>query len=221
MKYIILKFNDVKLDVRDIAKVRGYFATNFSDNPLLHNHLPNGKFSYKFPKIQYRLFNGNPALIAMEEGIEVLKEVFFISDEMVIGNKVFNLNEKEILSYDVEIGQHSDFFYYEFLSPYMALNQENYIKYQEADKYDKISLLKDILKSNLKTISKGFSYEIPDFDKITVEANLRTKLINFKNVKMLCFTGDFKTNFLIPDYWGLGKQSARGFGVVKRSTNRR
>lgn len=215
MKYIILKFNDVKLDVRDIAKVRGYFATKFSDNPLLHNHLPNGKFSYKFPKIQYRLFDGNPALIAMEEGIEVLKEVFFLSEEMVIGNRVFTLNEKEILSFDVEINQQLDYSYYQFISPYMALNQENHLKYQEADKYDKELLLKDIIKSNLKTISKGFSYEIPDFENISVEANLSPKMVNFKEVKMLCFTGDFKTNFLIPDYWGIGKQTARGFGVVK------
>lgn len=216
MKYIILKFNDVNLDVRDIAKVRGYFASKFSDNPLLHNHLPNGKFSYKFPKIQYRLFDGNPALIAMEEGIEVLKEVFLLSDEMVIGNRVITLNEKEIISFDVEINQQNEFIYYQFISPYMALNQENYLKYQEADKYDKLKLLTGIIKNNLKTISKGFSYEIPDFENITVEANLKPKMVNFKNVKMLCFTGDFKTNFLIPDYWGLGKQTARGFGIIKK-----
>lgn len=216
MKYIILRFNDVKLDVRDIAKVRGYFARKFSDNPLLHNHLPNGKFSYKFPKIQYRLFDGNPALIAMEDGIDVLKEVFFLSEEMTIGDRVITLNEKEIISLDVEINQQNDFSYYQFISPYMALNQENYLKYQESDKYDKEKLLKNIIKNNLKTISKGFSYEIPDFENITVEANLKTKMVNFKNVKMLCFTGDFKTNFLIPDYWGIGKQTARGFGVVKQ-----
>jgi hypothetical protein len=33
---------------------------------------------------------------------------------------------------------------------------------------------------------------------------------------MLCFTGDFTTNFLIPEFLGLGKQSARGFGVVRK-----
>ncbi len=216
MKYIILKFNDVKLDVRDIAKVRGYFARKFSDNTLLHNHLPNGKFSYKFPKIQYRLFDGNPALIAMEEGIDIIKEVFFLTEEMEIGNRIISLNEKEIISYDVEINQQKEFSYYQFISPYMALNQDNYLRYQEADKYDKESILKDIIKSNLKTISKGFSYEIPDFDNIIVEANLKPKMVNFKNIKMLCFSGDFKANFLIPDYWGIGKQTARGFGVVKQ-----
>jgi CRISPR/Cas system endoribonuclease Cas6 (RAMP superfamily) len=216
VKYIILKFNDVKLDVRDIAKVRGYFAKNFSDNTLLHNHLPKGKYSYKFPKIQYRLFDGNPALVAMEEGIDVLKEVFFLSDEMTIGNRVFQLNEKEIISFDVELRQQKDPVYYKFVSPYMALNQENYKRYQRADFYDKAEILAEIIKNNLKTISKGFSYEIPDFDSIKIQANLKPKLVNFKNVKMLCFTGDFKATFLIPDYWGLGKQTARGFGVVKQ-----
>src|SRR5690554_7149905 len=117
MKYLILKFNDVKLDVRDIAKVRGYFATSFPDKTLLHNHLPGGGFCYKFPKIQYRLLDGNPALIALDEGIDVLKEVFFITDEMVIGNKVYELNEKEIISFNVEIYQQTDFSYYRFISP--------------------------------------------------------------------------------------------------------
>lgn len=219
MKYVILKFNDVKLDVRDIAKVRGYFASSFPDKTMLHNHLPGGGFCYKFPKIQYRLFDGHPALIAMEEGIDVLKEVFFITDEMTIGTRVYDLNEKEIISFDVEIFQQTDFNYYQFISPYMALNQENHLKYLNADKFDKQLILKDILKGNLKTLAKGFSYEIPDFDSIQIDAFLQEKYVNYKDIKMLCFTGDFKVNFSIPDYWGLGKQTARGFGIVKRILN--
>jgi hypothetical protein len=31
---------------------------------------------------------------------------------------------------------------------------------------------------------------------------------------MICFQGEFTTNFLIPDYLGIGKQVARGFGTV-------
>lgn len=216
MKYLVLKFNDIKLDVRDIAKVRGYFASSFPDKTLLHNHLPNGKYCYKFPKIQYRLFAGNPALIAMEEGIDVLKEVFFITDEMVIDNKVYDLNEKEIISFNVEICQQTDFSYYKFISPYMALNQANHALYIKADKFEKQQILRNIMKGNLKTLSKGFSYEIPDFDDIIIEADLKEMYVNYKNVRMLCFVGDFKVNFSIPDYWGLGKQTARGFGVVTK-----
>jgi len=40
--------------------------------------------------------------------------------------------------------------------------------------------------------------------------------VNFHNQPMQCFTGDFTTNFLIPEFLGLGKQSARGFGVVRK-----
>jgi hypothetical protein len=32
--------------------------------------------------------------------------------------------------------------------------------------------------------------------------------------------GTITTNFLIPDYLGLGKQTARGFGTVVRITER-
>ena len=33
---------------------------------------------------------------------------------------------------------------------------------------------------------------------------------------MLTFRGEFSTNFQIPDYLGLGKQVARGYGMVKK-----
>jgi hypothetical protein len=33
---------------------------------------------------------------------------------------------------------------------------------------------------------------------------------------MICFTGEFMVNFHIPDYLGIGKQVARGFGTVER-----
>jgi hypothetical protein len=40
--------------------------------------------------------------------------------------------------------------------------------------------------------------------------------MNFKNIPMVCFTGEFTMNFLLPDYLGIGKQVARGFGTVRR-----
>ena len=37
-----------------------------------------------------------------------------------------------------------------------------------------------------------------------------------KGVEMVAFTGEFKVNFNIPDFWGIGKSSARGYGTVIR-----
>jgi hypothetical protein len=39
---------------------------------------------------------------------------------------------------------------------------------------------------------------------------------SLKGMPMLGFLGSFSVNFVIPDYWGIGKSVSRGFGTVKR-----
>ena len=201
----------------DIPKLRGYFSRKFTEYTELHNHLPDGKFSYKFPQVQYRIIEKHPALIGFDKGIEVLKKIFFELDEMIIDNRRYSLFEKEIFLKETDFGVSENFLNYKFISPWMALNEENYRKFNEADKFEQQLLLKKILKGNLITLSKGLNYTIPNVDDIKTEGFFKPKKVNFKNLKMLCFTGEFMTNFFIPDFLGLGKQSARGFGVVRHS----
>lgn len=214
-KILVVVFNSVTLYPSQIPKLRGFFSREFSEDIEFHNHLPDGSFSYTFPKIQYRIINKHPALIGIENGIDILKRLFFSLEDMIIDNRVYNLHEKEITLRAVNIGLSEDFINYQFSSPWMALNENNYSKFKDLDKIEKQNFLKHILRENLKTLSKGFNHWIEDIEKIRVEGYFKPKQVNFKNQKMLCFTGDFTTNFHIPEYMGLGKQSARGFGVVQ------
>lgn len=214
-KMLIIVFNSLTILPSQIPKLRGFFSNKFPEDTEFHNHLPDGSFSYKFPQIQYRIINHHPALIAIDNGIEILKRLFFSLDEIIIDHRVYNLHEKEITLKPIEIGIAEDFQNYRFSSPWMALNERNYTKYNDLNKLEKQQFLKHLLRENLKTLSKGFNYWIDDYEKVQVEGYFKPKQVNFKNRKMLCFTGDFTTNFHIPEYMGLGKQSARGFGVVE------
>ena len=220
-KILIIVFNSVTLYPFQIPKLRGFFSNKFSDDLEFHNHLPDGSFSYKFPKIQYRIIDKHPALIGIDNGIEILKRLFFSLEDIIIDNRVFQLHEKEITMKSMQIGMAEDFINYKFISPWMALKEENYEKYKSLNKFEQQIFLKHLLRENLKTLSKGFKYWIDDIEKVKVEGYFKPKQVNFKNQKMLCFTGDFMTNFHIPDFMGLGKQSARGFGVVQRLTHRK
>lgn len=204
----------MKLYPYQIPKLRGFFSNKFPQNTEFHNHLPGGKFSYKFPQIQYRIINQHPVLIGINDGIDILKKVFFDLDEIIISNRKYTLNEKEIILTEKEFGIANEFIDYHFISPWMALNEDNYAKYTRIDKIEQQKLLKRILTGNIISMAKGLKYTIPDDFVIKVEGYFKPKLVNFKNRKMLCFTGNFMTNFNIPDHLGLGKQSARGFGVV-------
>jgi len=221
MKIKILKifFPELQLYPYQIPKLRGFFSNKFPQNTEFHNHLPSGKFSYKFPQIQYRIIDHHPVLIGINDGIDILKKVFFDLDEIIISNRKYILNEKEIILTEKEFGIADEFIDYHFISPWMALNEDNYAKYNQINKFEQQKLLKRILIGNIISMSKGFIYTIPDDFVIEVEGYFKPKKVNFKNRKMLCFTGDFMINFNIPDHLGLGKQSARGFGVVVEGDN--
>jgi len=141
-------------------------------------------------------------------------------NELKIGNRKTIIDEKAIALDVVKIGLSERAVDYRFLSPWMGLNQNNHVHYRTLPWNEKRPFLEKILRGNLKSLSKGFGYFIPNFEDLTLQANLTSVVRNFKNNRMLCFEGTFTTNFLIPDYLGLGKQTARGFGTVRRLTTK-
>jgi len=214
-----ITFKDVQLTRREIPKLRGYFAEKFENYPEMHNHLPGERYSYSFPRIQYRVIEGAPAIIAFNEGVEIIKKTFFDIDRLNIAGKNLHTIEKEVTIVDTKIEQTSTFIDYQFVSPWMALNEENYNIFKSNTLIEQQKQLKAILRSNLLTISKGMKYTIPDYPNINVEGYFRPTMVNFKNNKMLCFYGNFAVNFYIPKFLGLGKQSARGFGLVQHNSS--
>jgi len=216
VRYLVVRWTDVVLQPWDIPKLRGYFVHKFPETHLFHNHLPERGFIYQMPCIQYRIIDSHPALIGINEGIDLMKRVFFEVDSLIINGQTIQTLEREISIHESDFGQCEEFHNYTFLSPWMALNQENYQEYQTLNPIDQNRKLKTILKGNLKTLSKGFDYWMPDFDKIDLDGWFKPCEVNFHNQKMQCFKGEFTTNFIIPEYLGLGKQSARGFGVVSK-----
>jgi len=213
---IIIRFDDFRIHSFDIPKFRGYLANKYLDYTLIHNHLSDNKYRYAYPSIQFKIIDGRPVIVGIGDGIAVLKHVFLDIEELEINGKVHQVDEKSIAFDSVDIGQWDKGLDYCFLSPWMALNSDNYKEYRTLQWHEQRRFLETILSRNLKSLSKGLDYFIPDFDQLHVQADLRPVARNFKNIKMICFEGTFSTNFIIPDYLGIGKQTARGFGTVKQ-----
>ncbi|MDI3504068.1 MAG: hypothetical protein PWP64_1004 [Candidatus Cloacimonadota bacterium] len=212
--YVLMAFSDVSLNAFDIPKLRGYFARRYPDEPLFHGHLAGNKVSYLLPKIQYRIYQGHPALIGIGEGISAIKKIMLDNHNIQIADKSMQVREVQVEVFQEPFGQSEDFYDYRFITPWMALNQENYKQYIKMNRIAQKQRLKQILRGNLLTLSKGFDYTIPDFDSVELDAWFKPVSRNFHNIPMHCFTGEFTVNFRIPDFLALGKQGARGFGVV-------
>ena len=105
---------------------------------------------------------------------------------------------------------------YSFLTPWLALNEKNYEKYQKLGEWIKRKeLLKKILIGNIISMSKSLGYTVPEPIKANIN-KLKEVQTSLKGTTMLGFLGTFSVNFEIPDYWGIGKSVSRGFGTVKR-----
>lgn len=219
--YILATFTDIDLKAFDIPKLRGYFAHKYPEQSLLHNHLSPGKLSYQAPQIQYRIHQGHPALIGIGAGIELVKQIIMDHHHIRIGDQSMMVREVQVEMLHEDFGQSESFQDYRFVSPWMALNQENYRDYVKMNSMDQKKRLKQILRGNLLTVSKAFDYRIPDFEAIQADGWFKPVSRNFHNIPMHCFTGEFTLNFMIPDFLAVGKQSSRGFGVVQRQKEER
>ena len=76
------------------AKLRGFFATRFTEYALLHQHIDVDKLLYRYPRIQYKILEGDAIVLGIEEGAEVLKEIYDKYDEIILGDSTYTIVER-------------------------------------------------------------------------------------------------------------------------------
>ena len=133
-----------------------------------------------------------------------------------IAGKWEEIASKGLESYIASLSILSDHLPYSFLTPWLALNEKNYEKYQKLGNWPKRKeVLEKILVGNIISMSKSLGYTVPDPIKANIN-NLKEVPTKLKGTPMLGFLGTFSVNFEIPDYWGIGKSVSRGFGTIKK-----
>ena len=219
MEINILELNltvESDLNKSDAEKIRGYLGNLFWDNPYAHQHNADGSLIYRYPYVQYKVINGLCLLIGFHEGLEVVKKTFHDLKEINLDGRWQEVLSKGLESYTASFSIISEQKPYSFLTPWLALNEKNYERYQKLGSWLKRKeLLQKILIGNVISMSKSLGYTVPEAIKANI-GNMEEVPTSLKGTPMLGFLGTFSVNFEIPDYWGIGKSVSRGFGTVKR-----
>jgi hypothetical protein len=216
VKLIKVTFSPQSFKPSDIPRLRAFLARQFPQYSELHNHLVNGGFRMVYPDIQFKFIEDRPMIVGYGKGLQILAEVFQKVNYFELNHRRVDVPEKSIQIVETMIEESEKVYNYSFLTPWMALNQNNYFVYQYLNMVEREIKLNRILWGNLRALAHAFGYWIPDPDKVKVTGRFRRKTGHFKGKTMLTFSGEFSTNFQIPDYFGLGKQVARGYGTVKK-----
>ncbi|HSA05822.1 MAG TPA: CRISPR-associated endonuclease Cas6 [Candidatus Gastranaerophilales bacterium] len=204
---------DKKAKYQEAQKLRGFFANTFSSVDLFHNHNEDGSQIYRYPRIQYRFSNNRPLVIGFNEGAESIIKHYDSFNSIKIGYTEYPIMEKRLILEDKEIKLVDDYIQYRFATPWYALNQENYAQYKAlTSNREKDKMLEKILTTNILRMCKELGYTVEK--QIEVQLFLKPVISEIKDLKVTTFTGQFKTNIIIPEQVGLGKGVAKGFGVV-------
>lgn len=209
--HLILKTN--KKVKNETSKFRGFIGREFEKYPILHNHYGEGKFLYSYPLVQYNIIDGQASILGIEEGAEILKEIYPKINELKMGDSYYKVENHLIYDKEYDVVPSGEEIQYKFITPWIALNSNNYEKYQaNKDWKERKIMLNKILVGNILSMCKGLGIIVNR--RLHVKSNLDHCPIQYKNVNMLAFTGEFRVNFKIPDFFGFGKGVSQGYGTV-------
>lgn len=219
MKIKIARFilnPSTKLQQRDAVKLRGYIAGVFPEESSLHNHTPDNKLIYRYPQAQFKIVNGTPILILIQNSIKLISKIEEATDTLKIEKSTLPVFEKIITISEEDFGLSGSLIKYRFCSPWLSLNQDNHIKYIRLPDEAKKEFLGNIFTANLLSMSKSLNYTVEGKIMAYCEVREIKQPVKFKERELIGFTGHVTTNFSIPDLLGVGKSPARGFGTLMK-----
>ena len=194
-------------------QVKGVFMKQFSDEKIVP--FLNGKLrsKYLYPRVQVKILNEQIYIIGIKEGINPVLSLIDNFNSFNFGNITINIEKYDIEKNKNQFNTTEKLLRYKFITPWIALNKSTGGKYRFLTDQEKPLFLNQLLGKNLLFIAKELGFDIKNkiFTKVSIN-NLIPEKIDENGWG--AFTGEFKTNFLIPSYIGLGNGITRGFGTL-------
>ena len=194
-------------------QVKGVFMKQFSDEkivPFLDGKL---RSKYLYPRVQVKILKEQIYIVGINEGVN---PVLSLVDNL----ELFNFGDITVKIEKIDIEQNKDpvslvdkLLRYKFVTPWVALNAGSSKKFRAIKENNKILFLNKLLGQNLLFLSKelGLDTESKIYTKVKV---VSIDPHNHEENGWRSFIGEFRTNFMFPNFIGFGNGITRGFGSI-------
>jgi len=210
---VVIRLTSDKPVQKTPYQVKGVFINQFSDQkivPFLNGKLRN---KYLYPRVQVKILNEQIYIIGIKEGIDSVLSLIDNIRSLNFGNITINIEKYDIEENKDQFISTEKLLRYKFFTSWIALNKSTAGKYRLLSDQEKPLFLNQLIGKNLLFIAKELGFKIKNkiFTKVSVD-NLIPEKIDENGWGS--FTGEFKANFLLPSYIGLGNGITRGFGTL-------
>lgn len=194
-------------------QVKGVLMRQFKDKEIVP--MLDGSYRDKFlyPRVQVKILNEQIYLIGIGEGVDPIKLIISNLESLDFGNITFKISETEIEEYEDHFQPLDKEIRYQFVTPWIALNQTTGNRYRTLKNEDRHSYLNNLLGQNIVFMAREMGLELEKniFTKLSLPS-LFPKSVDENNWG--AFDAEFSTNFLLPNYLGIGNGITRGYGTV-------
>lgn len=189
--------------------LRGFLGHLFIEDTEFHHH---SESSYHYPLVQYKKVHGRLLVMGLNDYAEVVCRKISTLDHITTPTDKISIQSVDIVNYSFSVEETKSRF--RFVTPWIALNEENYRKFKDLEGGKRKLFLERILVGNILSAFKGLSV----FINFKVTANLETFWPQSARVHenyFQAFKASFSVNTNLPRFFGLGKSVSKGFGVIE------
>ena len=212
-KNIILshaKLNTEETQKISATKLRGYLGYLFIDDTEFHHHDEN---PYRYPLIQYKKIKNELIVLGINDYSEIIFDKLSDLKEIVLPNYKVPITSIEFTNTTHQVTD--EMTKYEFQTPWIALNSENYEKFKTINSELRRRFLENILIGNFLSALRGMGISV-DHKLYASIHRFSPKYATVHQNPFHAFYAQFTTNLSLPDFIGIGNSPSKGFGVIKK-----
>jgi hypothetical protein len=194
-------------------QVKGVIMNQFPDEEIVP--MLDGSYRQKFlyPRVQVKILNEQIYIVGINEGVDSIKAIAKKMDFLDFGNITFQILDNEIEEHQNRFQPVTKLIRYRFVTPWVALNQTTGYRYRNLNNADRVNFLNRLLGQNIVFMAREMGMELEEniFTKVTL-SSLFPRQVDENNWG--AFDGEFRANFVLPNYLGIGNGITRGYGTL-------
>jgi len=194
-------------------QVKGVFMRQYPDESIIPMLDGSYRDRFLYPRVQVKILNEQIYIIGVHEGVDPVLSLAEKFEMFDFGNITFEAQDCDIENVEEQFVPSTLLIRYRFITPWVALNQMTGGKYRFLTNQEKPSFLNRLLGQNIIFLANEVGINLEDniFTKVKV-SSLFPRPVDEN--KWGAFMGEFKTNFVLPNYIGIGNGITRGFGTI-------
>ncbi|MEE8478522.1 MAG: CRISPR-associated endonuclease Cas6 [Candidatus Neomarinimicrobiota bacterium] len=213
MKTVVARLITDKPVKKTAYQVKGVFMKQYPNSPVIP--MLDGRYRDKFlyPRVQVKILNEQIYLVGIKDGADPVLEMIKDFELLNFGNITFNISDVDIEE-SIDPFKHVDqLLRYRFVSPWVALSKNTQNRYKFLKNKDRTAFLNRLLGQNIVFIAREMGVDLNDKVYTKLKLNSLFPKPVYEN-NWGSFSGEFQTNFVLPNYIGLGNGITRGYGAI-------